>query len=181
CSVFNNTARYPDHRRAGRHFLHHDRVGSDSSPVAYLDTAEHLGTGANDDALSQGRMPLGPAVERGAAKGHALVDRAAVADLGGFADHDSHAVIDEHAAADLRTRMNLDAGQPASHLGNEAAEPAQAMKPEPVPELVDVERVPPWIGGDHFPACTRRRVALQDACDIVAQLFEHERILRVSD
>src|SRR3989475_8768338 len=180
-SFFNDPAGDPDYRRACRHFLYHNRVGSDSSTVADLETAEHLGTGANDDALSQGRMPLGPAVERGAAKGHALVDRAAVADLGGFADCAPHAVIDEHAAADLRTRMNLDAGQPASQLGSEAAEPAQAVNPEPVPELVDVERVQPGIASEHFPACTRSRVALQDACDIVAQLFEHERILRVSD
>src|SRR5437879_13727576 len=113
-------------------------------------------------------MPLGAAVERGAAKGHALVDRAAVADLGGLADHDSHAVIDEHAAADLRARMNLDAGQPASQLGSKAAEPVQAVNPEPVRELVDVERVQPGIAGEPLPARTRRRAALQDACDIVA-------------
>src|SRR5207245_10757386 len=71
--------------------------------------------------------------------------------------------------------------QPASQLRSEAAEPAQAVNPEPVPELVDVERVQPGIAGEHLPARTRRRVALQDASDIVAQLFEHERILRVSD
>src|SRR5207247_9707664 len=116
-----------------------------------------------------------------APKGDALVDGASLAALGGFADHDPHAVIDQHAAADLRTRMNLDAGQPASQLGSEAAEPAQAVNPEPARELVDVERVQPGIAGEHLPARTRRRVALQDACDIVAQLFEHERILRVSD
>src|SRR5436189_5160306 len=102
-------------------------------------------------------MPLGPAVERGAAKGHALVDRAAVADLGGFADDDPHAVIDEHAAADLRTRMNLDAGQPASQLGSEAAEPAQAVNPEPARAPEAVRRVPAWLARGHVAARARRR------------------------
>ena len=46
--------------------------------------------------------------EARSAERHALIDRAAVADFGGLADHDAHAVIDEDAFADLRARMDLD-------------------------------------------------------------------------
>src|SRR3954451_496501 len=96
-------------------------------------------------------MPLGPAVKRSAAERHALVDRAAITHYGCLTDDHAHAVIDEDTAADRRARMDFDAGEPAPHLGGEAPEPAQATQPEPVRELVDVDRVEAGIAGQHLP------------------------------
>ena len=51
-----------------------------------------------------------------AAERHTLVQCHVVADLGGFADHDARPVIDDEAAADVRSRMYLDAGQQSSEI-----------------------------------------------------------------
>ena len=75
---------------------------------------------------------LAPFVERRAAERDALVDRAVVADLGRLADHDAHAVVDEDAPADLRARMDLDAGEEARQVRDEAPHPVQAVRPAPV-------------------------------------------------
>ena len=61
------------------------------------------------------------AMERGAAEGHALIERHVVADLGGLADHHAHAVVDEQAPADLGAGMDLDAGQDPPEMRDEAA------------------------------------------------------------
>jgi hypothetical protein len=44
---------------------------------------------------------------------HALIDRAAVADFGRFADDDSRAVIDENALTDFGSRVDFDLSQEA--------------------------------------------------------------------
>jgi hypothetical protein len=54
---------------------------------------------------------LAPLSSRGAAQGHALVDRALVAHLGRFADHHAHAVVDEHPPAHGGAGVDLDAGE----------------------------------------------------------------------
>ena len=82
--------------------------------------------------------------------------------------------------ADLRAGMDLDAGEEAAEVRGEAAEPAQVVQPEPARELVDVDRVQARVAGQHFPRAARRRVALEDAVDVAAQLPEHERDFRVS-
>src|SRR3954466_4481909 len=118
-------------------------------------------------------MALLTAIERRAAERHALIDGAAVADLGRLADHHAHAVVDEHARADLRARMDLDAGEPAPEVRGEAPEPGEAVQPEPARELVDVDGVQPRVAGEDFPGRARRRVALQDAGYVAAQLGKH--------
>ena len=76
-------------------------------------------------------MALGALGQRGAAERHALVDRAVVADLGRLADHDAHAVVDEDAPADRRAGVDLDAGEEARQMRDEARQPVQAVAPEP--------------------------------------------------
>src|SRR5581483_12326783 len=109
-----------DHRRAGRHFLHHHRVGADARAVADLEAAEDLGARADDDAGTQGRVALGARIKRRAAKRHALVNRAAIAHFRRLADNHAHAVVDEDAGADPRARMDLDAGEPATKMRGES-------------------------------------------------------------
>src|SRR3546814_7331793 len=46
-----------------------------------------------------------------AAEGDVVIQRDAVADFSGLADHDAHAVIDEEIFPDARPGMDFDAGQ----------------------------------------------------------------------
>src|SRR5205085_11730148 len=154
---------------------------ADTRASATRGAAEDRRACAGDDARTERRMALGSRVKRGAAKRHALVKRAAVGDFGGLADHHAPAVVDEDARADLRARMDLDAGQPAAEVRGEAPEPLQLMEPEPVRELVDVDRVQAWIAGQYLPRRAGRRVAVEDARDIAAQSREHPAILWVPD
>ena len=56
----------------------------------------------------------------GAAQGDALVQQAARADFGSFADHHTHAVVDKNAMADAGTGVDLDAGEGTTHLAQAA-------------------------------------------------------------
>jgi hypothetical protein len=124
----------------GRHRLDHHRVAAHLGAIAHGEAAQHLGAGAHHHVAAQRGMPLGALVERGAAQRDALVDGAAVADLGRLADHHAHAVVDEHALTDLGAGVDLDARQPAREVRGEA--PSQpAVRPEPVRQPVQHQRV----------------------------------------
>src|SRR5690242_2100635 len=99
-----------NHGRPGCNFLHDDGVRADARALADGEAAEDLGTCTDNHARAKRRMAFLTAIERRAAERHALVNRAAVADLRRLADNDAHAVIDEHARANLRAGMDLDAG-----------------------------------------------------------------------
>ena len=73
--------------------------------------SEHLGAGADDHSGTQCRMPL-LLLERRAAQRRALIDRAIIADLCGFADHHAHSVIDENAASHDGPGVDLDTRHP---------------------------------------------------------------------
>src|ERR1043165_4661920 len=111
----------PHARGAGGDPLPHHGMRADLRPGADHEPAEHLGASADYYTGSERRMALRAAVERRAAERHGLIDGAAVAPFRRLADHHAHAVVDEHAAADLRARVDLDAGQPAADMRGEAA------------------------------------------------------------
>src|SRR5690606_36935992 len=75
----------------------------------------------------------------GAAEGDALVDGHVVADLGGLTDH-GEAVVDEEVAADLRAGMDVDRGQPAAEMIDQAGEEVELAFEQPVGEAVEAER-----------------------------------------
>lgn len=56
----------------------------------------------------------------GAAQGNAVVDGAVITDFCRFAEHDAHTVVNEQPVADLGTGVDLDAGQVAGQLADEA-------------------------------------------------------------
>jgi hypothetical protein len=70
------------------------------APSPTSKAAQHLGASTDHHVLAQRRMPLGALVERGSAQRHALVNRAAVADFCGFANHHTHSVVEKRAFAD---------------------------------------------------------------------------------
>jgi hypothetical protein len=64
-------------------------------------------------------MPFLAAGQRGATQGHALVQGAVVANLGGLANHHAHPVIDEHPSTDASPGMNFNAGQNTPEMRHE--------------------------------------------------------------
>jgi len=146
---------------------------ADARAFAYREAAEHLRVGADDHASRERGVPLGALRERSAAERDALVDGAVVADLGRLAHDDAHAVVDEHAPADHRARMDLDAGEEAPDVRDEAAEPAQPARPAPVGAPVKDERMQPRVAREHLPRRARGGVALADGGDVFTQSGEH--------
>jgi len=69
------------------------------------------------------------AIGGGSAQGNAVIQRATVADLRSLADHHSHAVIDENALPYICSRMNLNTGEPAAQMGNQACKPLESGLP----------------------------------------------------
>ena len=116
---------------------------ADARAIADGEAAQHLGAGADDHAAAQRGVALGALVQRGAAQRHALVDGAVVADLGGLADDHAHAVVDEHAPADGGAGMDLDAGEKARQVRDEAPQPAQAAPPAGMRPAVQISACRP--------------------------------------
>ncbi len=158
---------------AGRHRLGDHGVGADLGTIADREAAQHLRAGADDHILANRRMALGTLVQRRAAQRDAVVDRAAVADLGGLADHHTHGMVEEHALADFGAGMDLDAGEPACNMRGETPQPGEAVVPEPVRRPVQDERVQARITGQDLPGAARGRITVEDALDIGAKTGEH--------
>ena len=108
-----------------------DRVTADLDVVADADVAEHLGARAHGDVVAQGGVALAGLVA-GAAERNALVEHAVVAHDGGFADDDAHGVVDKEVLANLRGRVNLDAGDMTGELREHTGERSVAVLPEPM-------------------------------------------------
>jgi len=99
--------------------------------------------------------------------------RPSVADHGRLADDDAHAVVDEDALADDGAGVDLDAGEPAADVRDEAPQPLEAMVPAPVRRALQPDRMQTRITGDDLPGAACRRVAVEDALDIGAQAVKH--------
>ena len=117
---------------------------------------------ADRDVAAERRMALAVREAR-AAERDALIDRAAVADLRGFADDDARAVIDEDALADASRRMDLDLRQKARDVGEKAREQRNPGAIERVIDAMRDERVKTRIREDDVEPAARGRVALDAA------------------
>ena len=74
-----------------------------------------VGGQADGHAVANGGVTL-PFAEAGAAQCDAVIERHVAPDLRCLADHHSHAVVDEEAVANLRSGVNLDAGEKAEQV-----------------------------------------------------------------
>ena len=111
-------------------------------------------------------MALGALVKRGAAQGHALIDGATIANLSRLAHHHAHGVVKEHLVADLGARVNLDAGEKTSHMGNKATQPFQAMVPAPVGTPVQDHGMQARVASQNFPGAAGGGVAVKNALNV---------------
>src|SRR3989304_1900722 len=88
--------------------------------------------------------PTGTSLPRGGwrlVRGGALGGAAAVAAVGGLADPDAHAVVDEAGGADARAGVDLDPGDGAIEMRDQAREEAEAVRPERMGEAVQKDGV----------------------------------------
>ena len=88
-------------------FPNHHGVGSDLAVGTDLNGSQHFGARTDHYVIPDGGVTFADVFTR-SAEGHALVDRAIVADLGGLTDDNAHTVVDEKTFADLCTGVNLD-------------------------------------------------------------------------
>ncbi len=169
--------RYADGRRPGRDVPHDYRVGADLGPVADQDRPQDLRAGAHDHGPPSVGCRL-PAFHDVPAQSNAVVERAVVADFGGFADDDAHPVVDEHPPADRRAGVDFDAGQPAAPVRQPAREPARAAAPEAVAHrAVPYQRMQARIAGQHLPGGACGGIALEYDRDVFTESVEHTTIV----
>ena len=79
----------------------HHRDGANHGVIANRNVPEHLGAGADDHIVPDGRMALAPLLP-GAALVDPLKERDIVADHGGLPDDDPRAMVDEEPPANRR-------------------------------------------------------------------------------
>src|SRR5690606_27361495 len=106
--------------------LENNGPGGDPDIVSHGHVTLDLSAGPDHHAITQGGMTFGPPGLlpfpgfRPGPQGDALVEEAVVPDDGGLANHDSHAVIDYESPPDAGPGMDLDAGETAPKMRDEA-------------------------------------------------------------
>ena len=147
-------------------------AGADAGVVADVDIAEDLGTAADDNVVAEGGVALAGFFP-GAAERDALIEKAVIPDLGGFADDDAHAVIDEETAADGGAGMNFDAGKPAGGLGNETGNEGDAGLIKRVGEAMEKDGVEAGITEQNLDNTLGGGVFAEDSVDLFLDRSEH--------
>ena len=161
-------SRNTDDGGTGRHTLQHHRVRPDPCAVTDRYRSQHLRAGTDHDPVAQCRMALALLPAR-ATQRDAVIERAVIADDGGFSDHHAHAVIDEEAVPDLRPGVNLDTGPPARKRRDHSSRPAQTLVPQPVREPVHQHGMHTRIGRHDLPERLRGRIPLEDDTEFVSK------------
>ena len=128
-------------------------VGGDLAVVAYPHGAQHLGAAAYHDIASQRGVALA-GVLAGAAQCNTLIQRAAVAHLGGFPDDDTGAMINKNAVPDDGAGVDLNTGKKTSELADEPRQKETAMPVQPVCRAVPEQGVYTGIHQQYFKAGT---------------------------
>jgi hypothetical protein len=95
--------------------------------IADRDVAQDLRAGADDDIISNGRVPFASLLA-GSPQCHALIKQHVIADFGSFTNDDAHSVIDETSPSDGRTGMDLDARDGSIKLRNNPRQQRESLK-----------------------------------------------------
>ena len=168
-----DVSRVADRSSACRHFLDHDGIRSDLGALSHREATQDLRTGADDCTAPQRWMPFGAFAQRRAAEGDSLINRSFVAHFGGFADHDAESVINEYPPANGRARVNFYPGEYPRKIRSETSDPLEAMRPAPMRDAVQHDRMQSGIAGQHLPCRTGGGIALHDIGNIFPQSAEH--------
>ena len=179
--AINDVGGNADDGGVGGHVVEDDRAGADAGVFADGDVAEDVGVVADEDAVADGGVTLTVAFT-GTAESDALIEGDVAADDGGFADDDAGGVVDEEAAAEQGSGVDVDAGEEAAELGEDAGGKAQFGAPEGVADAVSPDGPEAGVTEEDFEAGARSRIALQDGADVFAYALEefHEISSRFS-
>ena len=133
----------------GGQVVEHHAACSHTDVISDEHRTQHLGSGTDQYVVANGRMPLA-GVLAGTAQGHAVIDGAVIADLGGFAEHDPHAVVNEQPLTDLGPRMNLDTRKVTGNLADQAGQEQQFVPIQPMGDPVGHQHMKSRIQQNHF-------------------------------
>ena len=97
---------------------------------------------------------------------------AVIADLRRLADHDPHAVVDEEPIADRRARVDLDAGERASDVGDEAGQQRHPALAQRVGQPVELPGVKARVGENDFQVAGGRRVPVPGGLNIAGDALQ---------
>ena len=122
----NHARRYADCCAVGRNFAQHNGVCRNSAVISDLKGSEHLCACSDKNVIPDRRMAFSAVLAR-TAEGNAVIYKAVVADLGGFADNYAHAVVDDEAAAYLCAGVDLYTRSVAADLRDHTREKQQVM------------------------------------------------------
>ena len=111
----------------------------------------------------------------GAAQRDALIQGAVVADLGGFADHDTHSVIDKETFADGGARVDLDPGQPTRPLTDQPRGEIVTAQIQFVGDAVGQDGMHARIQEQHLHIATGGRIALPHGVNVTADFLQDLR------
>ena len=109
------------------------------------------------------------------AERHALVERHAIADDRGLADHDAGAVVDEELAADPRAGVDVDAGAAVRVLGEQARQQRHVELVEDVRDAMARDREHAGIGVERLDRVAAGRIAAPGRACIVEHAFAKRR------
>src|SRR5262245_49917765 len=120
--------------------------------------AQNGRVGVDNHAILEGWMPLVTAYQVALSVGrkaqcaecHTLIELDVPTDFRRLANHDARAVIDEKVIADLRARMDVDAGAAVSPLGHHAGNERNIEVMQHVSQSVDRDRFQSRIAEDHL-------------------------------
>ena len=147
-------------------------VGGDLAVIPHPYRAQHLGTAPHHDITPQRGVTLA-GILAGAAQRDTLIQRAAVAYLGGFADDDAGAVIDKDAVSQRGAGVDLDAGEKAGELADEPCKEKAAVPVQPVRRPVPEQRMYPGVNQQDLDAGTGSGVTLAHRRNIFPNACEH--------
>ena len=105
-------------------------------------------------------------------KGHSLIYKAVVADLGSFPYYNSHTVIYKKSFSDFSSRMNFYSCPESCKLRNDSGYCKHLFLIEPVSPSVTVNSMKSRIGQPYFKRTSCRRITFFYESNVFSQLFK---------
>ena len=153
--------RNTDRGGIGRQIFEHHTARADTDIIPDIHRAKHLGTGTDQHVIAQCGVALA-GILAGAAQGNAVVDGAVITDFCRFAEHDAHTVVNEQPVADLGTGVNLDAGQVAGQLADEARQEETLVTVQKMCNFVRYQHMETGVQNDDLRHIACGRVLVPD-------------------
>ena len=153
--------RNTDRGGIGRQIFEHHTARADTDIIPDIHRAKHLGTGTDQHVIAQCGVALA-GILAGAAQGNAVVDGAVITDFCRFAEHDAHTVVNEQPVADLGTGVDLDAGQVAGQLADEARQEETLVTVQKMCNFVRYQHMETGVQNDDLRHIACSRVLVPD-------------------